>query len=456
MAIQTIKDFADQEVTVYTAAQQATAASFAAAQADVLAKQTASVQSGKDLAAAEQAVADLRRRLAAATNPGDVASLADTLQTAIAAQRSAQGADLAAKDALAEAERSLAGLTSDVDHATNQRTAATAAQKQAAQTKADHDTWATAVTNGPAKGVDTAAAAVLASNDYTSANQKLDNHFPTELRARAHDRVDKQQSRLHHAEQAAAAAQTALDTELAADIGLAGQIAQNTTAYVHAEAELKDFALAANERLDRAAALIAGVKAAPDPTQAEHDRTNRQDIVTAGKQGATDELARDDLRVQVEQKELDIEAARALAIAQNPDQDPEPGLQQLKNQLIQLQNQLGAAQLTLNQSKGGLDQWEATVPDTSWQLLDDFEEATFLLKSLARTNPYTTQTPVASLVSNLQTAEQTLAQGLEQQAERDRATWYLRERADQVAARRDAAAQNETARIFSALRGDDA
>ena len=98
--------------------------------------------------------------------------------------------------------------------------------------------------------------------------------------------------------------------------------------------------------------------------------------------------------------------------------------------------------------RGKLDALEAAVPDATWALFDDYEEALELLAALAADNP-------ATLATALTNAEDAYAAAL--RAEQDNARTVVavgevvRERDDRAAT----AAQSRPARLLEALRGDD-
>jgi hypothetical protein len=213
---------------------------------------------------------------------------------------------------------------------------------------------------------------------------------------------------------------------------------------------LRTYVLTAQERFNRALTLFAGVQ---NSTPLNADESARIDELLQAAVAAdvfTLESNRDGFQVAVDAQLDVVEAAILDAVAKNPSADPstDATVQTEQGKLPALQQNVTTAITVLAADKGKLDALEAAIPDATWSLFDDYEEALELLAELAAANP-------AALATALTTDESLYAQAL--RAEQDNARTVIavgeivRERDDRAAT----TAQSRPARLLEALRGDD-
>ena len=152
----------------------------------------------------------------------------------------------------------------------------------------------------------------------------------------------------------------------------------------------------------------------------------------------------------MQDQEAVVDDAVLDALAKNPAANPADNAKVKTEQgkLPALETAFGTADSKYQAQKAKLDALEAAIPDSTWALVSDYEEALALLGDLADDDP----TALASAVSS---DEDVYAKAV--RAEQDNARTVLavgelaRAREDLAAA----AAQARSARLLEALRGDD-
>jgi hypothetical protein len=191
----------------------------------------------------------------------------------------------------------------------------------------------------------------------------------------------------------------------------------------------------------------------PDDVQAVSDAQDaltqaETDFQTADNAWRTAEQARDAKLAAVAAAQAALTMAIQVAIAGRKNPATDAGVSAARAALATAISDLETAEAAYRQSNHGiLHAWEAAVPDTTWQLLADFEDAGQTLTVLQNADP-------AALVAVLDQAE---AGYVAARIKADTSAGVL-EQLDaariQRAGYQQSAQQNNSLRLFSALRGD--
>jgi hypothetical protein len=438
------------------------------ATSDLTAAQTDLATAQQDLAAAttalvgfEDAAASIQRQIAQTTIAADGQQLFDDLDANTTQARSRQVA-------IVDGQERVAYATSRTGRAQDelQQAAAAAAASQAAITvttkqDADHATWTTAATTPPLSslpGQSDVTVAGPAKSAADAATARLDGgsggDVPHDLFVQAQAR---RQLRIDRLTAIAASVVAAEDGEAAAAAaaGYAGAATQAQLSFTRSEAALRDFALTAQERYNRALGLLAGVTGGTPLNSVEEARiaTLFQAATTANSFNL--QQARDTAQATLDQGEDAVDAAVLAALTADPTKDPstDAGVQAANAalpawQLDVTNDETAYVGAGPGGPKDALDQLEAGVPAATWSLFDDYQEALSLLADLAATNP-------ATLAASLATDEDTYAKALRTVQDNARTVLTLGEVMQERDDRAAAAAQTQQSRLLQALRGDE-
>ncbi len=442
---------AAQKDSLTTALQKANSALTSTKTA--LAAQTKTRDTAKaQLAAIAADMTSVRKQLAGTVTPEDGAALLLQLQTDITNSRKATAA-------LAEVERGLAAAKADADGAASAvqlispaLATATAAWKDAqVQDKRRADLKA-ALAAPPLSTIAADAAAVAGGTAFTTAKNRLETDLPVALKAQAEERLTAEAGRATASLLDSQQAQAALEAKQTADGGVAGPLLKLQNDFQRTDAAFTAYVAGAVDRLKQANALLAKIG---DPTvwpltPPQIARIHDAALVASATAAAALEAARNVAAVTVAQKQAALDQAKRLAVTADVDADPatNPAVITATTDLTSAQTALTTA---LGAYTAAIEQqardWEATVPDTTWQLLADFERARGLLSDLQNPGPVALTTAMdnaeAALVTALLAADKSARTLAALQAE---------------ATRRAAVATYETTAIenrhFGAVRGD--
>jgi hypothetical protein len=138
---------------------------------------------------------------------------------------------------------------------------------------------------------------------------------------------------------------------------------------------------------------------------------------------------------------------QAVAEGNDPNSDPDVGI--ARGNLTTALTNLEAAKATyIGSDKGRLDLWEAAVPDSTWLMVEQYEEAVETLDAIKNSNP-------ATLKNNLNAAEEAYVTA---KLAADKSAGVVAQ-LDAEQARRTATSESARksagARLFSGLRGDE-
>ena len=214
----------------------------------------------------------------------------------------------------------------------------------------------------------------------------------------------------------------------------------------------RTFALTAQERFDRALALLdrrrngAPLNAA-ETARVDGARATRRRRPTR----STLENKRDAALKALQDQQAVVDDAILDALAKNPTANPadDAKVKTEQGKLPALETALDTADTTYQAQKDKLDALEAAIPDATWALVADYEEALALLADLADDDPAAlatavrrgTRTPTRRRCGPSRTTRAPCSPSASSRASRE----------DRAAA----AAQTRSARLLEALRGDD-
>ena len=452
----TLLAVANEELQKANDEQTRAQADLAQAQTDLAAAQQKLTDAADQVGTLQDEAITIRRKIAETTIAADGKALFDDLDANTSQLRAQQAAMADAQETIAYARSRITGAQDELGRAAQAAQASTAAVQAVQRADGDHATWITNATSAPLSGLPAQAdvtAAGPAKTAALAAAARLDSasggDIPTELFTRARERRQARLDRLAALDASAGLAEDRQADE-AAKAGLSGASDKAQLAYTRSEDDLRTYALTAQQRFDRAMLLLAGVA---NSTPLNADESARiQGLLTEADAANVFvlESTRDLAQVALDAQNDVVAAAILDAIAKNPSADPSTDgtVQTAKGQLPALQQAVTDANNNYAPVKGKLDSLEAAIPDATWSLFDDYEEALTLLAELAADNP-------ATLATALTNAEDAYAQAL--RAEQDNARTVIavgelvREREDRAAT----AAQSRPARLLEALRGDD-
>lgn len=429
----------------------------AGAQGDLAQAQADLVAATATLATLEDERAALLRQIAQTTIAADGQQLFDDLDANTTKIRSRQAAIVDAQERIAYATSRVTAAQDELEHATAAAAASKAAAAAAQKRDDDHTAWIQAATSPPVQGLPGQASvtnAGPAKDAADAATARLDGgsggDIPHELFQRAQERRTQRESRAAAIAAAAAAAEDDLATA-SAQGGLAGTAAQAELAFTRSETAVRDFALTAQERYDRALALLSGVASSTPLNAAEQSRIATL-ITTADNANAFAlQKTRDTAQATLDAAKDAVDAAVLAAVANDPSADPsaDANVQNAVNALPALQQALSNAEAAFaGAPEDALDALEASVPDATWALFDDYQRALSLLADLNAVDP-------TAVTGTLTSAEQTYADALRSVQDNARAVLALGEVAKERDARAESIAQTQQSRLLQALRGDE-
>jgi len=437
--------------TLTTALQNATPA-LQAAQSSSTAATKARDKVKADLAALDADMASIRKQLAGTVTPEDGTALLQQLQVDITQSRQKSAA-------LAQAERDLAAAKADaglaaaeVQRITKALADATAAWTDAKVQDKRRNDFKTQMGQPPLSTIVADAAAAAGGAAFNTAKARLESDLPVALKAQAEERLAAEGQRSAASVDDYHQALSLLATTQSSDGGVNGPVAKLQDEFQRADAAFSAYITGAVDRLKQANALLAKVgdpKVAP-LTPAQKTRINDNTLVTNATNAATLEAARDAAAVTLAQKQAALDQAIRQAMATDVDVVPntDPGVQAAQTAVNNAQAALTAAQNAYTApSEQDARDWEVTVPDSTWQLLRDFERARTLLADLQSPTP-------GALATTMDTAENALVTALIAADKAARTLNALNTASTRQAAMAAYEASAADGRQFSAVRGD--
>jgi hypothetical protein len=448
----TISAFLTEQQTALTEAKKTADEDVGKAQKKHAAARKAHTDATKELAALETQVASIRKRLSEIITPADAAPLVAELEQKIVEQRAKQAqifdleeavklADAEVERAGAQLQTALAGLKRVADALADakQRDEQSAGLKK----KLDEE---------PLKGIGTDAETALLNPPFSDAKARIEDDLPATLIARARERRQQAEELLTLRRTAASDAQKLVNDELDSTGGLNGKIEKVMQDFERAMQAFRDYVVNSKGRLDQALASLAAVAdKEKDPlTDAETGSINDPALQDDRDAAAEKEKARDDARVEFEKKSLAFENAVLKALATNVDANPADDLD-VQNAIATLDIAKGDLALAQDEYTAAirkvLDDWEATVPDSTWRQLADFEEAQRLLGELKSAKP-------ADLLKAVEDAESALVLNMAALDKSARTLNVLESEAQKRVAQLDFEQDAAQRLKFRALRGD--
>lgn len=504
------RDSAQQDLT-NTQTQLAAAQTAVASAITALANETALLES------LNKAAAKLRQRLAVVPTPADGEPLLAALELLAIRQRASQSRISHIQEDILIAQGNMNAVQGAVSSATAALNSAEADLERAVRPSEQRDEWVTALDAEPLASMHTAATKALDPTlpegaAFKKATERIEADIPAKLLERARKRRDAEAARI---KTAADNAKKAADAVLAErnNSGFAAQADDLRATFRSVESVTSEYVGSAAARFEQATSALTAVgdehnspltaeqtarikdpalqtdrEAAVDEEEAvdakRKDLEDKQklldDAVVAAKADPTNATkaqdvldAQDDVdtaRVayfvahdawvdklsdyiaaihDVEEKVKLVNAARQAAIAAGADPETDADVLAAKSDLTNAEQALKQAEDDYKASPHGiLHAWQVAVPDSTWRLFERYEQAKQTLTRL--------QNPAAAAVKlGLKTAETNY---LTAQLKADASASVLSQlTAEQIrrTTREGAVRETATARLLSALRGDD-
>jgi hypothetical protein len=391
------------------------------------------------LAQLEKDTAAIREALAKAPTRADAEALARQLEQKTIDLRAAQGKALELERTVALKQDGEARQGEDWKAAAERLAAAEAALAQAANRNKQRAKLDEALGKPPLATLRVDATTALANKPFTDAETRVAGDLPAALLTRARERRAAFDARL---------ARLQASVTVSDDLSVAAAARR----FRRAEAAFSDYVLLGKERFDRAKALLAAVADGKNsPLTAEQKaRITDAALVASGTAAAAKQKDRDNAQNALDEKQAALDDAILKVVQADPDADPanDAAVKAATTDRDKAQTDLNTADGAFTAAmKKDLDTWEAAVPDTTWRLVDDFEEAKALLTLLRDTDP-------AALTTEINTAETEWVKALLAAEKKERAARLVAVAYGQraaAAAREQAAASHLK---FAALRGD--
>jgi hypothetical protein len=423
---------------------------FSTAQAAVQAARTAHEAAVAQRAQLDQDVAQIRQALNDAETQADAAAAAADLGRKLVALRGQSPVLLAAESSLAEANRALEAAEAESAAATAQATAAKAELTQATAASARRQGVDDALSRAPLSTLPATAKKLKdtapTNKPFRDARTRIEADIPAKLIERARDRRAAALAAVANQSKLAQAAAEALH-------GLAAAPARAELQYLAAAEAVSSFIANATARLDQAKAQLARVA---DPLEQPLSAAQKAAITAKGELAAAEQKKVTDARKALETAQTELAVAvlnakvanldQAAAIDANPAGDATLApLVTTRDQALTAFNNAVAAYTPV--MKADLAAWEASIPDGTWGLLADFEDASDTLGTLGTATP-------AQLITDRTTAEKAYVDALLVADKAARTRAFAAAERTRLEGARQSAVGEQSRRILSALRGD--
>ena len=425
------------------------------AQASLSDAQAALTQANKDLAAEQTGfgklgddIAAKRRKLAETTIPADADALVIEIRDLMITQRLSQGKLLDLGETADAAKAEIDSANGAIARASARRAEAETKLTAAQEQERIRQAGTTAIGNPPLSTIKADATAAQTGPDQTAAAAGIAD-IPSDLRAIAASRNGLRNKRREDAEAAVVTAEDALADERDGKGGLAGTAAKKGLAFRRAERQLLDHVSTAKLNYDRAIGLFKRVGAVPVLSAAEKAKAtsfnSAGDGTTAVGNAAT--VVGDQAIVDADRNSLEETTFSRQQVDIDADVSNHAYVVAARDKLQADLATLAADSSPANYpDKTTLDQWQAIVPDTAWQKLLDFQEATAILAGIAATS--------ATLAADTVAAESAYAGALRLAAQSQRRLDHAQDAIGRRAKRVDDVDATLPARLLSAIRGD--
>jgi hypothetical protein len=401
-----------------------------AAQTDLDAAQSALKTDVDAMKKLNEEAAAIRRAIAATTVAADGKALYDALEAKTSEIRSLQAEMLDQQEKLADGRSRVDTSRAAAGAAAAEISALTEARTAATTRDSTNTARETVATSAPLSNLPADAGTARTGPEQTAAQKRLDGSkggdLPAELFTRAEERWKSQLDRLAAIDQQAKDAEDKRATE-AAKSGFAGTTDQARIAFERAEAKLADFTLAATGRRDQALAMLTAVGNAA-PLSAD-EKTRLGSLRDAAK--TADAFKLEGLRDAARDKvAADVETTGTV-----PKADADA--------LTKAEDDYTAA------ARDAMAALEAAIPDATWSLFAEYEEALTLLAGVAAIKP------ADDLKTPFDAAETPYAAALRAEQDNARTVAAADEVVRQTSDRAGTVAQIRSARLLQALRGND-
>lgn len=453
----TLPMFAQQQLAARAAALASADLALTAAATAAQAAEAGQTSATAAAQAAGQAVEAVRKQLALAQTPAEVAALSLQLRTRTVAWRSAL--DAQAHQGLL---RALAGAGHDsakqrrLQAGAAHAASATALASAEARHQHERDLIDTALVQAPLKDVVARATSALASADFTAAKARIEGALPAALRERARARARQALAASQATQSWQDGAQAAFDVQAEASALAADQLARLQRGADAAAAALTVYAGTATARLASAVATLKTLAELTEPALNPAQQASLDDLQGGDRPAAAAaEQARDEAAAVLAAAAAHYRAERIQALATDPDGDLAtmeadaatfPDLVQAKADFDDAVTEHGLRAADFDAGMAlRLAEWQAEVPDALWSQAAAFHAADDALNELT--------TAPAALVSALDAANALWLAALEDDATRQRRVEHTAATLDHERARRAAVQRLAGERGATALRG---
>jgi hypothetical protein len=454
MAINTLLDYAQGEEQAFTDENARAQQDLTQARADLAAAQKDLADHTVERSTKQDEAAQIRRKIAETTVAADGKKLFEDLERTVARIRAENADVLDAAQRIAYAEARIESAQDELDRTAAKKADAKAEHEAEKERDKERTRLRNLVSGATLSGlpadadVGTAGPAKTAATDAEKRlNGDKGGDIPKKLFSHAEGRWKARSKRLETVDKAANDAEDTQAGEQAKG-GLEGKASEAWLAFGRSERAVADFALTGKERYNRALAQLAAVKASMPLSADEAARLD--ELKTKGEAAIAKEVARDQELEKLEKALDKVEETRLAALKKDPTKDPEDdaAVQTARGDEQAARNALAPKQADYDAVKADLDVWEAAVPETTWGLFEDYEEALATLKELAGVKP-------GDLKSDATANEKGFAQALAARRSNERTLLALGAETKRRRERSAKARASERGLLIAALRGDD-
>ncbi len=397
-----------------------------------------------EMADAQKEVDRLRSLLAKIPTPADGDALVEDLSEALVALRTATASTHGARHDLLEASLRYDRAQRDLNRAARRLAAAQKAMEEAESRLETRERWGALLDSPPLADVASTAEGLRTGSAYQEMAGALEERIPEGLRTSALRRRDLERARLDAAREIERFGEDRRNEVAAPFDPLQGPAAGPRTSYLRAWNTLSEHVNRSEETLSTAEAFLKGpVPEIPAP-QAER----LEELETEGDEAASREKAVTEARIELVEKETELDKARIAALA-DPEADPDD-VADAEAARDTARDAVEAAEGEFSESHAEtLERWQLALPDRVWRFFLRFHEVTESLERSEESDP-------DALTSVLEGAEATLAEALFEGARALGRRDALEERRRDDRERHHGLREAFRARVFSAVRGDSA
>ena len=399
-------------------------------------------------------IAANKGKLAGASVPSAVTALNNALRDQIIGQRSLQGLILDDQENVALAQAELDSATAAMNRAKTRVTASETSLAEAKKSGKKRDDLMKTAGSAPLDTLQADATAFASGSTASDADALVKSNLPDELQTVLVKRYATRRTRDVAMKQALTDAEKARATALAANTGLAGQVAEKEVAFLQAERRLRDYVATAKASFDRVVALFSEFQKIKNDPKLPDILTAQEKLDIAISTERTDAAKKvvdaDDKLNAVIAAAKNLDSKILAQIDANVDTiSTDPTVKAARNGIVNAEAALTASRAALDTSgeKKTMDEWEIVVQDLVWQSFVDYADGKEALAELKSVDP-------ADLVTDLDAAEDAYALAIRKNAKAQRRVEALSDAIAMRSKRVETSASALSGRLLSAVRGD--